>query len=130
MVILLTLLNVLTLLLIMVVTKNLTRKITHRDRIIESLRNDFNALCAGASGVSGHLGHIDQQIKRITERQDQLDLRDSGDRTYIQAIKMIRQGATVNELMSACGLLQSEAELLTLLHSDKNKPSNRISSAA
>jgi len=83
---------------------------------IKLLNDDVRALCAGAAGVAGHLNKIEQKVKRVLERQDQLDTRDPADRAFNQATRMARQGATVNELISTCGLVRAEAELLALLH--------------
>lgn len=83
---------------------------------IKLLNDDVSALCSGAAGVGGHLNKIEQKVKRVLERQDQLDMRDPIERTFNQATRMVRQGATVDELISTCGLARAEAELLMLLH--------------
>ncbi len=87
---------------------------------IKLLNDDVSALCAGAAGVGGHLNKLEQKMKRVLERQDQLDLRDPSDRALDQASRMVRQGATVEELISTCGLVRAEAELLMLLHRAKS----------
>jgi len=83
---------------------------------IKLLNDDVSALCTGAAGMGGHLNKIEQKVKRVLERQDQLDLRDPSDRALSQASRMARQGASVDELVSTCGLVRAEAELLMLLH--------------
>jgi len=86
------------------------------ERKIKLLNDDVSALCTGAVGVGNHLNKLEQKVKRVLERQDQLDLRDPSDRALDQATRMVRQGATVEELVSRCGLVRAEAELLMLLH--------------
>jgi len=86
------------------------------ERKLKLLNDDVSALCAGAAGVGGNLQKIEQKIKRMMERQDQLDSREPSDRALDQASRMVRQGATVEELVTTCGLVRAEAELLMLLH--------------
>jgi len=83
---------------------------------LKLLSDDVSALCSGAAGVAGHLNKIEQKIKRVMERQDQLDSREPSDRALDQASRMVRQGATVEALIATCGLVRAEAELLMLLH--------------
>lgn len=94
-----------------------------RDCIIRELRQDLGALCTGASGVSGHLGRLDQQVRRLVERQDKVEVGDPANRAYHQAIRLIRNGADIGEVMDTCGLVRTEAELLIMLHrGDKGNP--------
>lgn len=88
----------------------------HYDQKISLLNDEVSALCTGAAAAGGHLNKIEQKVRRVLERQDQLDFRDPTDRALNQATRMVRQGATVEELISACGLGRAEAELLVLLH--------------
>ncbi len=90
------------------------------ERKIKLLNDDVSSLCAGAAGVGGYLNKLEQKVKRVLERQDNLDLRDPSDRALDQASRMVRQGATVEELTSTCGLVRAEAELLILLHRAKS----------
>jgi len=83
------------------------------------LNADIAALCTGASGMGDHLSRLEQQLRRLHERQDQLEMRDPVDREYHQAAKMIRNGAGIEDLVSSCGLVRAEAELLLMLHGGK-----------
>ena len=80
--------------------------------------------------MSGHLGRVDQQVKRMIERQDKVEIQDPENRMYHQAIRMIRNGAGVDELMATCGLVRSEAELLILLHRQNDKGTDIYNTAA
>src|SRR3989304_3069374 len=94
-----------------------------RDRVIRELQHDLSALCTGASGVSGHLSRVDQQVRRLVERQDKVEAGGPANRAYHQAIRLIRNGADIDEVMDACGLVRTEAELLIMLHrGDKGNP--------
>ncbi|MDX1252208.1 MAG: DUF2802 domain-containing protein [Gammaproteobacteria bacterium] len=87
-----------------------------RNAELQTLQNDLRVLCAGAVGVGDHVARVEQQLRRLAERQDQLDLRDPATQSYRHAIKLAQKGANVEELMSASGLVRGEAELLMRLY--------------
>lgn len=96
------------------------RRLSARDRQrnaeVQALQNDLRALCAGAVGVGEHVERVEQQMRRLAERQDQVDLRDPATQSYRHAIKLAQKGASIEELMSASGLVRGEAELLMRLY--------------
>jgi hypothetical protein len=59
---------------------------------------------------------LEQRIRRLAERQDQLELRDPMEQTYAHAIRLAQKGVDVNELVENCGLARGEAELLLRIH--------------
>jgi len=85
---------------------------------IKFLKNELQALYAGAAGVGGHLARVESQLHNVSDRQEQLDVRDSATLSYSEAIELVHQGADEEELMARCGLLREEAELLIRLHRD------------
>ncbi|MBI2779916.1 MAG: DUF2802 domain-containing protein [Gammaproteobacteria bacterium] len=91
-------------------------RVKQREAEVLSLQDDLRALCAGAAGVGGHVERMEQQLRRLAERQDQLDLRDPVSQSYGHAIRLVQKGASVEDLVSECGLVRGEAELLMRLH--------------
>ncbi|MCC6207664.1 MAG: DUF2802 domain-containing protein [Gammaproteobacteria bacterium] len=81
-----------------------------------ALQGELGALCAGASGMGTHLSRLDQQVMRLGERQDDLESHDTLHREYDRAVKLVREGAGVEEIMSQCNLIRTEADLLMRLH--------------
>lgn len=89
---------------------------------LQRLREDMQALCTGAANVGKHLAAMEQKIRRLSERQDQVELRDPAQQAYGHAIRLAQRGANVDELIASCGLARGEAELLLRLHrSNSNK---------
>ncbi len=84
---------------------------------LAELRQDVRGLCAGAVGLDERLARIEQSGRRLKERQEQLELRDGGERLYSQAIRMVQKGSKADELVSVCGLSRNEAELIIMMHS-------------
>ena len=79
-------------------------------------RDDFAAMCKASVGAGDHLVRLEQQVRRLIERQDQIEMRTASDRPYTQAIQMVQHGADVDELIAKCGLTRGEAELIAMLH--------------
>jgi hypothetical protein len=83
---------------------------------IDRIHKDMHALCAGAINMGKHVDDIEQRIRRLAERQDQLELRDPMEQTYAHAIRLAQKGADISELVESCGLARGEAELLLRVH--------------
>lgn len=83
---------------------------------VRRLREDMHALCIGATNMGKHFATLEQKLRRVSERQDQIELRDPAKQTYGHAIRLAQRGADVEELIAHCGLARGEAELLLRLH--------------
>jgi len=84
---------------------------------IQQLEQELGALCSASAGVGDHVVTLEQQVQRITERQNLLELRTSSDRPYSQANQLVHNGADIDELVGTCGLTRGEAELLVMMQS-------------
>jgi Tfp pilus assembly protein PilV len=93
-----------------------SKQARQQDDALRRLHSDVHALCAGAINLGNYMNSLEQRLRRMTERQDQLELRDPVQQTYAHAIRMVQQGADVNDLVKQCGLAQGEAELLLRVH--------------
>lgn len=83
---------------------------------LRRLREDMQALCTGATNMGKHFATLEQKLRRVSERQDQIELRDPAQQTYGHAIRLAQRGADIEELIAHCGLARGEAELLLRLH--------------
>lgn len=85
-----------------------------RERV-HLLEQELGALCSASVGAGGHLVRLEQQVRRVIERQDQLEMRAGAERPYSQASELVSRGADIDELMQTCGLTRGEAELLVMM---------------
>lgn len=92
------------------------RRIIDQDRELARLQGQLRALSAGAAGMAGALARVEQQLRRVGDRQQELELRSPGEQLYEHALQLIRDGADAEELMNRCGLVRDEAELLLRMH--------------
>lgn len=83
---------------------------------IRDLQHDIRAITAAAIGVGERVLILERRQRSLTEKQEQFDNYDPANRTYEQAIYMMKNGASSQELMEMCGISESEAELMALMH--------------
>ncbi|HKJ22681.1 MAG TPA: DUF2802 domain-containing protein [Gammaproteobacteria bacterium] len=83
---------------------------------MRTLQDDFAALCDGAVGVGDHLYHVERYLHRLSERQDQADMNDPSYQSFDYAVRLVKGGAAVEQIMADCGLARSEAELIMMLN--------------
>lgn len=82
----------------------------------DHLEHELSAMMDGAFGMGDYLEQVKKALKDILDKQLQLEHNDSGNLPYNQAVRMVGQGASVEDLVSSCGLSRAEAELVELLH--------------
>jgi hypothetical protein len=85
-----------------------------RERL-QQTEQELGALCSASVGAGDHVVKLEQQVQRIIERQNLLELRAGSDRPYTQASQLIHEGADVEELVDSCGLTRGEAEFLVMM---------------
>jgi len=85
-----------------------------QDRV-KQMEQELGALCSASVGAGDHLMRLEQQVRRINERQNVLEMRSVSDRPYAHASELVHKGADIEELMEACGLTRGEAELLVMM---------------
>ena len=95
---------------------------------MQVLQRDLRALANAAVGVGGRVLEIERQQRKqpariiVQEQQSQqqvsapIELYQSPNQPYEQAIRMVQTGATVDDIVNVCGLSKSEAELVSMMH--------------
>ena len=82
---------------------------------VQQLEQELGALCSASVGAGEHVVRLEQQVQRMVERQNQLEMRTTTDRPYSQASQLVNRGADIDELVDTCGLTRGEAELLVMM---------------
>jgi len=94
---------------------------------MQSLQRDLRALANAAVGVGGRVLEIERQqrkrpviVKTNNDKQQvsnsPVEFYNSSNQPYEQAIGMAHTGASVKDIVNVCGLSQSEAELVSMMH--------------
>lgn len=90
------------------------RLIDLQNHSLTIVREDLSALCNGTLGLGERVAKLDARLVTLVKRQEHLEMQEAPERSFKQAIKMVRQGADIDELMQDCGLARGEAELVLL----------------
>lgn len=108
---------------VMMLFLQLHRSAAEQGQSIVTVQKDLRALCNAAVQVGERLNRLEQELKGVQarqqelgSRQDKLDLAEPEARTFDQAVKLVRKGASVDELVEICGLSRGEAELIAMMH--------------
>lgn len=93
---------------------------------IKNLKSDVTALSLGALGVSKYLDSMTQKQQCLVEKQEKLPVPkalfvNDSEKLYQSAITLVKEGASVDELVSQCHLVREEAELIKMIHSMDHK---------
>ena len=92
----------------------------HQNRISKELlkqtQNDLRALINASVKMGERMREVERRQRRLGERQEQLDISDAANQPYEQAIRMVQNGSKTDELEEICGLSNTEAELIQIMH--------------
>ena len=108
-----------TAMMILLAKRRLDRALARRDAMIARLRQDVAALTAAGAGVSGHLTRIERHLAEFAERQNQFETSTRVEHSYHQAIRLVSEGADIEQLIEGCGLVRDEAQLLRAFYQQR-----------
>lgn len=86
--------------------------------LLQRTQNDLRALISASLGMGERMQEVERRQRRLAERQEQLDIYDAANQnqSYEQAIRMAQGGSKTEELIDICGLSETEAELIKIMH--------------
>ncbi len=86
--------------------------------LLQRTQNDLRALISASLGMGERMLEVERRQRRLAERQEQLDIYDAANQNqpYEQAIRMAQSGSKIEELVDICGLSETEAELIKIMH--------------
>lgn len=82
---------------------------------VQQIEQELGALCKASMGAGDHVVRLENQVQRIMERQNCLEMRAGSERPYTHASELVHKGADIEELVDSCGLTRGEAELLVMM---------------
>lgn len=83
---------------------------------IKNLKEELHEVRSGSSGVINRVKELIQQVDDLQSAQQNLIEQEPQSRYYSKGVKLISQGASLEEVMSECEMPVAEAELLFNLH--------------
>lgn len=97
----------------------LSLRLRRLEQTLQQLAENFHGLTAGAVGQGGQLAQLEQQLGRLRDRLDQLASSEGSGAAFNTAIRLARKGVSAREIMETCGLSEMEADLVILLHHER-----------
>ncbi|MGO3345198.1 MAG: DUF2802 domain-containing protein [Marinomonas sp.] len=86
-------------------------------------KKQVQVLASGSIGMGRRLVAIEKKLNMAVERQTEI-LSKEGNVSYNRAMELLAMGATVDDLVSKCGLIRAEAELISLLKKEAHRNSD------
>ena len=100
--------------LVLVIHTRLQRRAAARRATAEQAT--MQQLADAISHMGKNMQRIDRSLQRLTQRVDQLQINHGGSNDLRQAVHLVRDGATTDQLVELCGLSRGEAELFQRLN--------------
>ena len=105
--------------------KQICKHQSQHDDEYSALQNTINLLSQEVIETRENQQQLESQFKKLQAQRLQLRTNDH-DRPYSNAIKMVQKGASVEDLVSICGLSQNEAELISTIHGTSQANSKEL----
>ena len=86
-------------------------------------RKQVQVLASGSIGMGRRLVAIEKKLNLAVEKKSEI-LSKEGGVSYNRAMELLEMGATVDDLVSKCGLIRAEAELISLLKQESRRNSD------
>ena len=86
------------------------------EKQLKQARNDLKALTTASIGVGGRVLELERRLRRLSEKQKEVDIYESANQPYDHAIDLARQGMKVEEIVTMCGISRNEAELIQMMN--------------
>ncbi|MBJ7536777.1 DUF2802 domain-containing protein [Marinomonas transparens] len=100
--------------------KDLTKRHIETDL---NQKKQVQVLASGSIGMGRRLVAIEKKLNIAVERQSEI-LAKEGNVSYNRAMELLGMGATIDDLVSKCGLIRAEAELISLLKKESSRNSD------
>lgn len=70
--------------------------------------------------ASRHLHDLQRHVENLENQIRELKQQDPSMRLYQRAAELVKEGATIQEIMDACDIPQAEAEMIMMVHNNKS----------
>lgn len=103
----------------------LRKKLVERDKLLSNVQKEVEAMLLCERGMADRIKQQQTQMRGITSRQDKLEINESSQVNYKQAIALMRRGASADELVEACDISRGEVDLISHLQKMRNNQAGR-----
>ena len=90
--------------------------IARAEAIAKNANNQQSEAQARSLVITRHLQELDEKQIDIENQLRELKLQDPSLRLYQRAADLVKQGASIDEIIEACDIPRAEAEMLVMVH--------------
>lgn len=87
-----------------------------QEQQLKNMAHRLDNYLSASMQMGRELHELREQVAPLPDKLLQLEQRDPGSLSFLEAARLIGLGANTEDLQQACGLSQSEAELLQRIH--------------
>lgn len=95
---------------------SLLSEVERVESMAKSANNQHAESQARTRVITRHLQTLDENQTEIQSQIRELKLQDPSLRLYQRAAELVKQGASIDEIMDACDIPRAEAEMLMMVH--------------
>ena len=103
----------------------LRKKLVARDNLLANVQKEVEAMLLCERGMADRIKQTQTQMHGITSRQDKLEINESSQVNYKQAIALLRRGASTDELVESCDISRGEVDLISHMQKLKLNTSSK-----
>lgn len=92
------------------------QKIAAAEAAVRNFAHQQNEDQARSLVVTRHIQSLQQKLDEFESQIRELKLQDPSLRLYQRAAELVKQGASIEEVMEACDIPRAEAEMLSMVH--------------
>jgi hypothetical protein len=90
-----------------------------RDQRLKELSRRLDAYLAGSVGMGQELHQLSQLVAPLPDKLSQIEQRSPASVSFSQAARLVKLGASVEDIAQSCGLTRTEAELVSKLNQQR-----------
>lgn len=91
---------------------------------LNDMSSELQTIGNGSMGMGRKLQVLEQKAMKISDKVTEIQKNDPTKVSYSEAARLVSMGASVEDLMNACGISRPEAELVTALTKNESNTAN------
>ena len=99
---------------------NSASAIARTEALAKNANNQQTEAQARTLVITRHLQELDEKQTDIENQLREIKLQDPSLRLYQRAADLVKQGASIDEIIEACDIPRAEAEMLVMVHKQNN----------
>ncbi len=109
--------------------RKLDNEMQQQEKGLFDLKQEVAVLLSCEKGMGARIKQQQYQVHQMLERQDKLEISDSANTSYKQAMVLMQKGVSADDLIDSCDLSRGELDLISRLNIASDTPTPRPQAA-